>query len=296
MKMNLIKWLPIILAGMSVFSCKSDSKSLDNVFYAFNNCVRTLPGAPGEFEGQADLIKRLGFDGMAGHVEDNYYELRAAMDKVALEMPEMYIGMHIKDGVISVHGELRNILQHSKDRQLLVALHLHNDGSVEDREEADQLFVDGIADLAVFAAPLNIQIAVYPHVNFWCETLSHATELAKRCSMDNVGAVFNLCHLLKVEGEAGWEQKAIDALPWLFMVSVNGADGGDTQQMGWDRLIRPLGEGTFDTYKLVKLLKDNGYEGKFGLQCYNIKQDCETALTKSMETWNSYRERYIRED
>ena len=62
--------------------------------------------------------------------------------------------------------------------------------------------------------------------------------------------------------------------------------------MDWDRLIQPLGDGSFDTYNLVKLLKNHGYEGKFGLQCYNIKQDCEEALTKSMNTWNSYKIKY----
>ena len=114
--------------------CKSTEKSLDNVFYAFNNCVRTLPNPPVGFEAQAELVKKLGYDGLAGHVEDNYFELRAAMDKVGLEMPEMYIAMNIQEGKISYHARLKEILADSKDRNLLVAFHLHNDGSVPDRE------------------------------------------------------------------------------------------------------------------------------------------------------------------
>ena len=43
---------------------------------------------------------------------------------------------------------------------------------------------------------------------------------------------------------------------------------------------------------LVKLVKDKGYDGKFGLQCYNIRQDCEVALTKSIQTWQAYQKRY----
>jgi sugar phosphate isomerase/epimerase len=125
--------------------------------------------------------------------------------------------------------------------------------------------------------------------------MSDALDLVTMINIDNLGDIFNLCLLLKVEGEAGWREKAQEALPHLFMVSINGADGGDTQQMGWDRLIRPLGEGTFDTYELVKLLKDEGYKGKFGLQCYNIPQDCETALSQSMNTWKHYQERYAAE-
>lgn len=271
---------------------KEEARNLDNTFYVFNNGVRTLPNAPATFEEQAALVKRLGYDGLAGHREDNYYPLRAAMDAVGLEMPEMYIGMNIEDGEITYHEELKNIMLDSKNRNVLVALHLHSDGSVEAGEAADALFAEAIASLADFALPLNIEIAVYPHVDFYCETIAHADEIAVLAKRPNVGVIVNLCHMLKVEGEEGWQAKVESVLPRLRMVSVNGSDGGDTQQMGWDRLIRPLGEGDFDTYAFVKFIKDLGYEGKFGLQCYNIQQDCEVALQKSMDTWREYQKMY----
>ena len=294
MKPKNLKLVLILLVPALMLSCTSE-KELDNVFYCFNNGVRTLPNAPVGMEAQAALVKRMGYDGLAGHTEDNYYELRAAMDKVDLEMPEMYIAMNIVDGMISYHEALKGILEHSKDRNLLVALHLHADDFTDGKTAGDELFVEGIRELADFAAPLNINIAIYPHVNFYCETVEHAMDLADRIDRKNAGVIFNLCHLLKVEGEEGWHEKALAALPRLFMVSINGADSGNTKEMDWDRLIQPLGEGSFDTYELVKFLKDNGYEGKFGLQCYNIKQDCEVALTKSINTWEAYKMRYINE-
>lgn len=287
--------LGLILLTLPLMVGCSGEKELDNVFYCFNNGVRTLPNAPEGFEAQVALVKRLGYDGLAGHHENEYYELRAAMDKVGIEMPEMYIAMNIEDGKITYHPELKNILKHSKDRGLLVAFHLHADGFTGSRKEADQLLVQGLQEMADFTAPLNIDIAIYPHVNFHCETVGHALELAEQVDRKNSGIILNLCHLLKVEGEEGWEEKAVAALPHLFMVSINGADGGNTKEMGWDRLIQPLGEGSFDTYALVKLLKDNGYDGKFGLQCYNIQQDCEVALTTSINTWREYQRRYREE-
>lgn len=294
MKIRNLNFVWILLSSFFLLSCTTE-KELDNVFYCFNNGVRTLPNAPVGFEAQAALVKRLGYDGLAGHQEDNYYELRAAMDKVGIEMPEMYIAMNIVDGKISYHQELKNIMEHSKDRDLLVALHLHADEFAGTKREADELFVEGIRELADFASPLNIDVAIYPHVNFYCETVEHALDLAEQVDRNNAGITLNVCHLLKVEGEAGWEDKALAALPKLFMVSINGADGGNTREMDWDRLIQPLGEGSFDTYQLVKLLKDYGYDGKFGLQCYNIQQDCEVALTKSIQTWQAYKKRYREE-
>jgi len=286
-------FLIILIFSVNLFSsCKENKRELDNVFYAFNNCVRTLPNAPEGFELQAAFIKDLGFDGMAGHGEENYFELRAAMDKVDLEMPEIYIPMHIVDGEASWHERLEDVLIDSKDRDLLVALHLHARDFTGTREEGDRIFAGGIQELADFAAPLNIMIAIYPHVNFYCETVQHGVDLAKMVNRDNVGSIFTLCHFLKVEGEEGWQEKVINALPWFFGVAINGADSGDTKNMNWDRLIRPLGEGSFDTYELVRLLKDNGYDGKFGLQCYNIDQDCEIALQTSIDTWRIYQARY----
>jgi sugar phosphate isomerase/epimerase len=291
MNIRHLKLALILLFPVFFVSC-SQEKELDNIFYCFNNGVRTLPNAPVGFEAQAALVKRLGYDGLAGHTEDSYFELRAAMDRVGLEMPEIYIAMNIVDGKISYHEALKKILEHSKDRDLLVTLHLHADEFMDHKTEGDELFVEGIRDLADFAAPLNIKIAIYPHVNFYCERLEHAMDLAEKIHRKNAGVVFNLCHILKVDGEEGWEEKALAALPRLFMVSINGADSGNTKEMGWDRLIQPLGEGSFNTYELIKLLKDNGYDGKFGLQCYNIQQDCEVALTKSINTWKEYQMRY----
>ena len=232
---------------------------------------------------------------MAGHQEDNYYPLRRAMDKVGLPMPEMYIGMSLnKDGKATYHKELENILRDSQNRNLLVALHLHNN-VIDNSEKADKAFVEGIQELADFCKPLNIKIAIYPHVNFYCEMISHSVKLAEMINRRNVGVIFNLCHYLKLEGSERWKKALTEAKPYLFMVSINGADGGDTKNANWDRLILPLGEGAFDVYELVKYLKDNDYDGLFGLQCYNIKQDCEQALTKSMNTWKSYRQRYRQE-
>jgi hypothetical protein len=55
--------------------------------------------------------------------------------------------------------------------------------------------------------------------------------------------------------------------------------------MGWDRLIQPLGRGTYDTYTLVKTLTDLGFKGSYGLQCYNIKERPEVHLKQSMQAW-----------
>jgi sugar phosphate isomerase/epimerase len=279
-----------------VFGCVySQKKALDNTFYAFNNSVR-MPNAPAGMDAQAQLVKKLGFDGFAGHTNDDYFSRRAALDKAGLIMPEIYWGIDMDStGQITYKEGLKEIIKDSKDRNLVIALFSNVKYFMNNKEEGDTLLAKAIGELADFAAPFGVKIAFYPHVGNYCETSEHSVRLAKMANRRNVGAIFNTCHLLKVEGEEGWEQKLMDALPWLYMISINGADSGITKEMNWDQLIQPLGEGTFDTYRLVKLAKDNGYNGLFGLQCYNIKQDCEVALTKSINTWKAYKKRYASE-
>ena len=47
-----------------------------------------------------------------------------------------------------------------------------------------------------------------------------------------VGATFNLCHWLKVEGDIDPTSMLKAAMPRLMFVSINGADGGDTARQG----------------------------------------------------------------
>ncbi len=195
-------------------------------------------------------------------------------------------------GKASYKEGLKEAIMDSKDRDLIVTFIVQAEAFQENQAEGDPLVVKAIQELADFAAPYGVKVAVYPHVNVYCETSEHSVRLANLADRDNVGAIFNLCHLLKKEGEKGWEQKLTDALPHLYMISICGADSGNTREMGWDRLIQPLGEGSFDVYQLVRLARDQGYEGPFGLQTYNIKQDAEVALTTSITTWREYQKKY----
>ena len=287
---NLI--LMILLVVFHIHS-EAQDKKLDNIFYAFNNAFRTLPNAPQGHENQAKLLVKLGYDGFSGHTTDPYFERRASLDKAGLQMPEIYWGFDMDDsGKVTYKEGLKEIIIDSKDRDLIVALFTNAKAFTNNKEKGDPLFAKGFQELADFAAKYNVKVAVYPHVNNYCETVEHCLKMVKLVDRDNFGIVFNTCHMLKVEGDQNWEEKLVNALPNTFMISINGADIGDTQNMGWDRLIQPLGEGNFDTYKLVKLARDNGFEGPFGLQCYNIKQDCTTALTKSITTWKEYQKKY----
>jgi hypothetical protein len=127
-------------------------QSLDNIIYCFNNGVRTLNNPPQSIEEQAALIKKIGFDGLAGHQSVNNLELRAALDEAGLKMPEIYFGMTLsEEGKISYDKKLKKIIKNSKGRNLLIALTLGTGSKMDRNQKCDDLFIEGIIELAEFA-------------------------------------------------------------------------------------------------------------------------------------------------
>ncbi|MEX2567600.1 MAG: hypothetical protein WD431_16765, partial [Cyclobacteriaceae bacterium] len=90
-----MKKLILFIITIVLFSCNSTNKKLDNTIYAFNNCIRSLPGTPETLEDQVELIKEIGFDGIGGHTSQDYFKLRVALDEEGLKMPEIYWGIEM---------------------------------------------------------------------------------------------------------------------------------------------------------------------------------------------------------
>lgn len=291
MKIRFLIFLIIFLPASPLFA----KKKANNLFYA-QNTLNGFKNAPKSAAEKANLLKSIGYDGLEGFGDQDFVGLRKTLEAQGLRMPVIYTPLNFevnrKAEKPSV-DEIKEIIK-TATKGTVVYFHLHSDSYKNDKEKGDQLVAAILRDLSDFAASYGIKLGVYPHITLYCETLEHSVKLAKMVDRNNYGAVLNLCHLLKVEGSKGIEDKIKRFTPWLVAVNICGADDGDTRQMGWERLIQPLGQGTFDTYGLIKLLLDNGYKGPIGLQCYNLKGDATETLTKSLQTWKEYKERYLK--
>ena len=104
-------------------------------------------------------------------------------------------------------------------------------------------------------------VVLYPHVGFYVARLEDGLRIAKKVDRKNVGTAFNLCHFLKLDDARNLEAALQQALPHLDLVSINGADQGDTKRMGWNRLIQTLDRGDFPLDELLTTLKRLGYDG-----------------------------------
>ncbi|MCX6922612.1 MAG: TIM barrel protein, partial [Verrucomicrobia bacterium] len=108
--------------------------------------------------------------------------------------------------------------------------------------------------------------------------------VADKVDRPNVGVMFNLCHWLRVDKSRDYRPLLKQAMPRLWAVSINGADDFD-EKPGWDHYIQPLDKGSFDVGKLLKTLKELGYKGPIGLQCYGIGGDVREHLARSLAAW-----------
>jgi sugar phosphate isomerase/epimerase len=166
--------------------------------------------------------------------------------------------------------------------------------------EGDAAALAAIGEVADLARASGVRVMLYPHVWFWLESVDHAISLVEKAGRPNLGLTFNLPHWLaqtRPGDEAGLRALLARARPHLFAVSINGATNiADKSDRGtiWKSLIQPLGQGTFDTYALLEMLADLGFDGPVGLQCYNVPGDKAEILAQSMAAWRGYRERMAR--
>ena len=146
-----------------------------------------------------------------------------------------------------------------------------------------------IREIADMAAAAGLRVASIRTKGCTSQRVEDAVRLVKKVGRKNVGVAFNLCHFLKVDDEKKMERRLKEARPYLFAVSINGADGGETNQMDWDRLIQTLDRGSFDVGRVLKTLRQLGYTGPIGLQCYAIPGDRRENLKRSMKAWRNLR-------
>ena len=151
--------------------------------------------------------------------------------------------------------------------------------------EGDATALARLRELADYAEPRGVKIAVYPHAGFWLSHVEDGVRLANRLNRPGVGATFNLCHWLKVEGDRDPAPVVRASLPHLFFVSINGADKGGQD---WDQLIQVLDQGSYDVAGFLHRLREMGYVGPVGLQCYHIPGDKKDNLKRSMAAWQRF--------
>jgi sugar phosphate isomerase/epimerase len=256
---------------------------LTNPFFAFDNGAGRgkLPPAT-----QAKMLAELGYDGIGYTGTGGIPAMLEALDGEGLKMFSTYVGATVGPQGPSYDPGLKHAIEQFKGRDVCLWLFIR--GGKPSGDEHDEQAVAMVREIAAMAADAQLRVVLYPHVGFYVARVEDALRIAEKVDRENVGVAFNLCHFLKLDDEKNLEGLLGRAMPRLFLVSINGADGGDTIRMGWDRLIQTLDQGDFDVYLFLKALRRLGYDGPIGLQCYGIRGEPRENLRRSMAAWQDF--------
>jgi sugar phosphate isomerase/epimerase len=268
-------WPPAAVDAQAADPLPAGKTGLSNPFFAFDNGLRGIQDPP-------KALAELGYAGM-GASGLNVSRLIKRYEAAGLRVFSTYIGCQI-DKSPAYDPKLKEALQEINGSGVVLWLTVSGGKPGQDDDKAAEI-VREIADLARDA---RLRVALYPHTGLYVATTADAIRLVKKIDRKNVGVSINLCHELMTGQGSRLDATIKEAMPWLMMVSINGADPKQPGY-GWDRLIQPLGRGSFDVFGFLKKLHAAGYRGPIGLQCFAVKGDAMENLRQSIKTWKEYR-------
>jgi len=270
-------WLALLnLAGAA--------ESQTHPFFPF--CIDWHDARKRSFQEQAVMLKELGYDGV-GHIWlDKVAERLKTLDEAGLKLFQITMTVEVAPDKPAYDPRFKEVLALVKGRHVQFALLLN--GMKPSDPSVDPHAVKILREMSDLARDSGAQLLLYPHVDSWVERIEDSCRVAEKVDRPNVGVMFNLCHWLRVDRQRDYEPLLKRAMPRLWAVSINGADERDDQP-GWDHYIQPLDRGSFDVGRLLKTLKQLGYRGPIGLQCYGLGGDTRDHLARSMNAWRKLR-------
>jgi len=273
-----------LAAGVCGASAAAEGSAAAHVaqpFFPF--CIDWHDAKKRNFTEQAAMLKELGYGGV-GHIWlDKVEERLQSLDAAGLKLYQitMQVGLATNKPPYDVE-RYKHVLKRVTGRHVQFLLIVN--GAKPSDSSLDERAVALVREMSDLARESGSQLLLYPHANDWIERIEDAVRVAEKVNRPNVGTMFNLCHWLRVCPDRDYRPRLQQALPRLWAVSINGADERD-DKTGWGRYIQPLDSGTFDLAAFLKTLRDLGYAGPVGLQCFGIGGDAREHLARSMAAW-----------
>jgi len=257
----------------------------DYPFFPF--CIDWHDSKKRSFLEQAEMLKELGYEGV-GHIWlDQVDERMKTLDAAGLKLFQITMTVTLAEDKAPYDARFKDVLALVKGRHTQFCLLVG--GAKPSDASADPRGVAVIREMSDLARDSGAQLLLYPHVGDWIERIEDSVRVAQKVDRPNVGSMFNLCHWLRVDKQRDYAPLLKQAMPRLWAVSINGADEHDDKP-DWEHYIQPLDKGDFDVGRFLKTLKELGYRGPIGLQCYGIGGDTREHLARSMATWRKLSE------
>lgn len=272
--------LSVIHCTGSAVAARGDElpqRLLPNSLFAMNFALHVPAMTP---TAQAALLKDLGYAGSQylGTLEDLDATL-LAMDKADLDVFTVAVipyDVPVDPGA-TYPPVLKDTIRKLQGRSALVLFQFVSATYERSAAEGDERAIALGRELADYAKSYDVRLAVYPHVNIWCERVDHATRIVQRCQRDNLGICFNQFHWLRTDPDGNLPELVRQAMPHLLLVTINGAAS--------DGAYATLDQGLAETESFLKPFVQQGYRGPIGLQCVGIPGAPRDNLSRCMDAW-----------
>ncbi len=280
----------LLISTQSVFAQK-----VRNQFFALHNIIRG-DSLYNTFDKQVELVKNAGFDAIEINQTENFAEMKAAIDKHQFKGAYFYVKLKLEPPFYD--SSLEDCIKKLKGTNVIISPFIVSESkrNKPSTHDADTLATHLLKQIGDMAKKSGLEVAIYPHYSFYVERTDHALALVKHVNRKNVGLTFNLCHWLATTNQQ--ERMMLkphlkELNPYLKMITISGANDVTSQsKVIWDDYILPLGQGSFDTYELVRyMIKDLKFKKTIGVQCYNLKGDKAALVKNTISVWESYKNR-----
>lgn len=255
-------------------------------FFPLDNGVGRGVWSPAQ---QAETVKEVGFDGIGYNyttpqalqswlkeLAPRGMKLYSIYFPVALDKPEPYPA-----GLKQAIGILKG-----SDTVLWIII-----PKPKGQGDWDAVAVKRVQALADEAAANGLRVVIYPHYGLYVATAEDALRIAKQVKAQNLGVTVNLCHELASGNGPRLKEIIREAAPSLKLVTICGATDKKDPKNTWANYIQPLDKGEYDVFGLLQTLREVGYRGPVGLQCFSVKGDQKENLQRSMGAWKKYMSR-----
>jgi sugar phosphate isomerase/epimerase len=258
----------------------------DYPFFPF--CIDWHDSKKRGFAEQAVMLKELGYEGVGHIFLDGVADRLKTLDDAGLKLFQITMNVDVAPGKPPYDAaKFKEVLGLIKGRHVQFCLLMN--GMPPSDPSVDPHAVEILREMSDLAQDSGAQLLLYPHQGSWVERIEDSVRVGEKVNRPNVGAMFNLCHWLRVDKQRDYKHLLVQAMPRLWAISICGADELDPKP-GWEHYIQPLDKGSFDVGLLLKTLKELGYKGPIGLQCYGIGGDTREHLARSLAAWQKLSE------
>ncbi len=154
-------------------------------------------------------------------------------------------------------------------------------GGTKGDEEKILSVINQVADLA---ADLKVGVSLYPHDATAIETGEEALLYLKKSGRKNLTISLHQCHELRAGNIDRLDAVAKALGPHLDLVTICGSDRKtNDNSTDWSDAIKPLGEGDFDPKILLRVLRNNHFQGPIILHTFGLMKKPDSHYRSSFE-------------